>query len=238
MYIYGKNVIEELLKTDLKIHEVYVTNDFNDKNITKLLKNKRISPIIREKKYVDDLVDTYAQGIVAKIDKYKYKSIEELMERASNKEFPLIIILDQLTDIHNFASIIRICECAGVDGIIIPNNRSAEVNAGVYKISSGAIFNVDICMVSNITNAIKKLKDNGYWIVGSDLQTDTDYTSVDYKMSVGLVIGSEGKGIRDNTRKQCDYLVKIPMVGTINSLNASVATGILCYEIFNGRKEG
>ncbi len=160
-----------------------------------------------------------------------------MINKTEEKEYPLIVMLDQITDVHNLASIIRVCECVGVDGIIIPKTRSAEVNAGVYKISSGAIFNVDICQVSNLNNAIKKLKEHNYWIVGSDLATDNDYTSIDYKMKTGLIIGSEGKGIRDTTRKSCDFLVKIPMVGKINSLNASVAAGILCYQIFNDRKE-
>lgn len=237
MYIYGKNTVLELLKTDAKVFEVYVTKDFKHPEIEKLLRNKRINPITKEKVYIDKLVNTFAQGIVAKIADYEYKSLEYLLNKVSSKENSTIMILDQITDVHNFASILRVCECSGVDGVIIPKNNSVSVNAGVYKISSGAIFNVDICMVSNINNTLKKLKDNGFWIVGTDLKTDIDYASVDYKMNVGLVIGNEESGIRESTRKSCDYLVKIPMVGSVNSLNASVAAGILCYQIFNNRRE-
>lgn len=237
MYVYGKNTIKELLLSGQNIHHIYVTKDFDDANIINLIDKKRINAEVKEKKYIDELVDAYAQGIVAKIEDYQYKDLDYLINKTKDKEYPLIVLLDQVTDVHNLASIIRVCECVGVDGIIVPKTRSAAVNAGVYKISSGAIFNVDICQVSNLNNAIKKLKDNNYWIVGSDLATDNDYTSIDYKMKVGLIIGSEGKGIRDTTRKSCDFLVKIPMVGKINSLNASVAAGILCYQIFNDRKE-
>lgn len=237
MYIYGKNTIKELLISNQKVHNIYVTKDFSDDEIINLIKKKRINAEIRDKKYIDGLVDTYAQGIVAEIDNFQYKSLDYLMNKTDDKEYPLIVLLDQVTDVHNLASIIRVCECVGVDGIIIPKTRSAEVNAGVYKISSGAIFNVDICQVSNLSNAIRKMKEHNYWIVGSDLATDNDYTSIDYKMKTGLIIGSEGKGIRETTRKSCDFLVKIPMVGKINSLNASVAAGILCYQIFNDRKE-
>ncbi len=237
MYVYGKNVIRELLKSNTKIYEVFIAKNFDDKDIFNIIKEKRIKFSIKEKKYVDQLVDAFSQGIVAKIDEYNYKTLDYILREASNKEYPFIMILDQITDVNNFASIIRVCECVGVDGIIIPNNRSAEVNASVYKISSGALFNVNVCKVANIASAMKKLKDEGYWIVGTDLNTDYDYTDVDYKMKVGLVIGSEGKGIRENTRKNCDFLVKIPMVGEINSLNASVAAGILSYQIFNNRRE-
>ncbi len=237
MYIYGKNTIVELLKSDTKIFEVYVTKDFKHQEISDLLNRKRIRPIIKEKNYIDKLVGTYAQGIVVKIADYEYKSLDYIMNKVKDKDDALILILDQITDVHNFASILRVCDCVGVDGIIIPKNNSVNVNAGVYKISSGAIFNVDVCMVTNISNTLKKLKDNNFWIVGSDLNTNTYYTSVDYKMNVGLVIGNEESGIRDSTRKNCDYLVKIPMVGSVNSLNASVATGVLCYQIYNSRKE-
>lgn len=237
MYIYGKNTIRELLISDTKVKHIYMVKEFDDLEILNLIKKKRITVEIQERKYIDELVQTHAQGVVAKVPDFEYKSIDYLVSKTKDKEYPLIVMLDQITDVHNLASIIRVCECVGVDGIIIPKTRSAEINATVYKISSGAIFNVDICQVSNLSNAIKKLKDNSYWIVGSDLETNNDYTSIDYKMKVCLVIGSEGKGIRNTTRKHCDFLVKIPMVGKINSLNASVATGILCYQIFNDRKE-
>lgn len=237
MYVYGKNVVNELLKTDLKIHNVLLTKQFDDQNLIKLLKTRNIKIEIKDKKELDNLVESNSQGIVASIDDYKYLNLNDVLDRQTKGEYGFVVILDQITDVHNFASIIRVCECVGVDAIIIPKTRSAVVTPSTYKISSGAIFNVDVCMVSNLNNAIDVLKKNGYWIVGSDLATDSSYDTVDYKMNVGLIIGSEGEGIRSSTRKSCDFLVKIPMVGKINSLNASVATGILCYQIFNQRKE-
>ncbi len=237
MYIYGKNTIVELLKSDTKIYEVFITKDFKHQEIRDLLNRKRIKPTIKEKNYIDNLVNTYAQGIVVKVAQYEYKSLDYLINKVKGKKDALILILDQITDVHNFASILRVCDCVGVDGVIIPKNNSVSVNAGVYKISSGAIFNVDVCMVTNVSNALRTLKENDFWIVGSDLNTKISYTSVDYNMNVGLVIGNEESGIRDSTRKNCDYLVQIPMVGSVNSLNASVATGVLCYQIYNSRKE-
>lgn len=237
MYVYGKNVVEELLKSKQTIHEVYLTKEFNDQTILNELNKLRITLKYVEKKYADELVDNNSQGIVMKIDDFKYCDLDFLIKKTKNNENALIVILDQITDVHNFASIIRVCECVGADGIIIPSNRNAVVNSATYKISSGAIFNVDICMVTNISQTFKKLKDNNYWIIGSDLATDVDYASIDYNMKVGLVIGSEGKGIRENTRKNCDILVKIPMKGSTSSLNASVAAGILTYQIFNNRRE-
>ncbi|MFV0499356.1 MAG: 23S rRNA (guanosine(2251)-2'-O)-methyltransferase RlmB [Bacilli bacterium] len=237
MLVYGKNVIYELLISNEKIQYIIMSKKFSDEKITNLIIKKGIKITIKEKNDIDDMLGTNTQGIIAKINDFQYKSLDDCIIKLKNKQYPLFIMLDQITDIHNLASIVRVCECVGVDGIIIPKTRSAQINADVFKISSGAIFNIDIIQVSNINNAIKKLKENDFWIVGSDLQTNNLYTNVDYKMKMCLVIGSEGKGIRELTRKHCDFLVKIPMVGKINSLNASVATGILCYQIFNDRKE-
>ncbi len=237
MYIYGKNTILELLKSDTDVIEIFHTKEFKSSEILELIKKRRINVKIKEKNYIDKLAGTFAQGIVANINDYQYMSIEKLLNKIKNKKNALVLILDQITDVHNFASILRVCECVGVDGVIIPKNNSVSINAGVYKISSGAIFNVDVCMVTNISNCLRKLKDDGFWIVGSDLSTNTSYVDVDYDFNVGLVIGNEENGIRESTRKQCDYLVKIPMVGSVNSLNASVATGVLCYQIYNSRKE-
>ncbi len=237
MYVYGKNTVLELLQSDTKIYHIYITRNFKHKTVEHLLKKKRIAFEIKEKSYIDNLVNNNAQGIVAKIDPYQYKSLEYLLKKVKDRQDSFFVILDQITDAHNFASILRVCECVGVDGVIIPKNNSATVTATTYKISSGAVCNVDICVVSNLSNTFKSLKEHGFWIVGSDLATDNDYTSIDYKMNVGLVIGNEETGIRTSTKKHCDFLVKIPMEGKVNSLNASVATGILCYQIYNNRKE-
>jgi 23S rRNA (guanosine2251-2'-O)-methyltransferase len=143
-------------------------------------------------------------------------------------------MLDHLEDTHNFGAIIRTCEAAGVDGIIIPKDRSVSVNSTVMKTSSGAAVDVKICMVTNLNSTIKYLKEKGYWIVTSEMDGQ-DYSSVDYKDNMCLIIGNEGKGVSDLVRKNSDFIVSIPMNGKINSLNASVAAGVLIYEVVRQR---
>ena len=145
-------------------------------------------------------------------------------------------MLDHLEDVHNFGAIIRTCEAAGVDGIIIPSDREVLVNPTVIKTSVGTAYDVNIIKVVNLVDTIKLLKDNGYWIVGTSLMTDTDYKDVDYSGNICLVIGNEAKGMSHLVSKNCDYNVKIPMYGKTNSLNASVAAGIMIYEIIGNRK--
>ncbi len=236
MFIYGKNAVIELLNSDYKVLEIIFDCESNVEDIVESAKNKRITIKEERKKNLDKLVDSNSQGIVAKISEYRTFSIEDIVSNKENGR-GLIVILDQITDVNNFASIVRVCECAGVDGIIIPKDRSVKLNSAIGKISSGAIFYSKICVVTNLNQAIKKLKDYNYWVVAGDLQGQTSYTDVDYNMNVALVIGSEGKGIRESTRKSCDYLVKIPMFGEVNSLNASVSCGILTYQIINSREE-
>jgi len=139
-------------------------------------------------------------------------------------------MLDHLEDTHNFGAIIRTCEAAGVDGIIIPKDRSVSVNSTVMKTSSGAAINMKICMVTNLNQTIKYLKDKGYWICSSDMNGQ-NYTSVDYSDKICLVIGNEGNGVSELVKKSSDFIVSIPMTGKVNSLNASVAAGIMIYEV-------
>ena len=148
---------------------------------------------------------------------------------------PFIVILDHLEDPHNFGAIIRTCEAAGVDGIIIPKDRSVSVNSTVMKTSAGALNNMKICMVTNLNRCIDELKDKGIWIVGTDMTDSVSYDSIDYDMPVAIIIGSEGFGISRLVREKCDFVVNIPMKGKVNSLNASVAAGILIYKIFEKR---
>jgi tRNA G18 (ribose-2'-O)-methylase SpoU len=144
----------------------------------------------------------------------------------------IILILDQITDPHNLGAIVRSAVCLGADGIVIPRHNTAEVNHTVMKTSSGAVNYISIAKETNLTNAILFLKNNGYWIAGTDLQTNKIIYETDFKIPLALIIGSEGSGMRDNLKKQCDILVRIPMAGKIGSLNASVSAGIVLYEIF------
>jgi len=173
------------------------------------------------------MVNGVHQGIVAEIPDFKYSDLDDVVE---NKENCLVIILDHLEDPHNFGAIIRTSEAAGVDAIVIPNKRSVEVNPTVLKTSVGAIDNIPVCMVSNIVNTINNLKKQGFWIVGTDMD-GTDYRELDYSGKTAIVIGNEGKGISDLVRKSCDFIASIPMYGKVNSLNASVAAGVMIYEV-------
>ena len=150
-----------------------------------------------------------------------------------NSEYPLIVLLDGVEDPHNFGAIIRTCEAVGVDGIIILERRAVSVTGTVVKTSAGAIDNVKIVQVTNLVRTIAELKDLGYWIVGTDLKDSVDYRKIDYKMKTVLVVGSEGKGMSRLVREACDFIAQIPMKGRVNSLNVSVATAVMLYEIYN-----
>lgn len=231
MYIFGKNVAKETLENNKKVLKAIVSKDFSDKNIIGMLNERHINIEYVSKFDIDKIVSGNHQGIVLSVPDYKYCELDELLE--SDK--PFIAILDHLEDPHNFGAIIRTCEAAGVDGIIIPKDRSVSVNSTVMKTSAGALNNMKICMVTNLNRTIDELKDKGIWIVGTDMTDSVSYDSIDYDMPVAIIIGSEGFGISRLVREKCDFVVNIPMKGKVNSLNASVAAGILIYKIFEKR---
>lgn len=236
MYYYGKNTIKGLIDSKTSLEVVYLNHKFNDKEILNLLKRNNIYYEFVDKEYLDKLSDnSNHQGIVVKTFKYEYKDLKSIVEKNKNNENALILILDGLEDPQNFGSIIRTSEALLVSGIIIPKNRSVKVTPSVARVSTGAINLVDIALVTNINQSIKYLKENNYWIVGADMNTDLLYDQVDYKMKIGLVIGSEGKGISAQTKKECDFLVKIPMYGKISSLNAAISSAIIMYAINSNR---
>ena len=228
MRVYGKNVAKEILQKPKTIKKAYIYENFSDNEILEQLKKAGIRCKFLDKKSLDDTEEGNHQGIILEIDDYKYTFLDELLDR------DIIVILDHLEDPHNFGAIIRTCEAAGINSIIIPKDRSVKVNATVMKTSAGTLENVDICMVSNIVNAIKTLKDNGFWIIGTDME-GTDYRKIDYKGKIAIVIGNEGKGLSRLTEENCDFVAKIPMYGTVNSLNASVAAALVIYEAVMNR---
>ncbi len=175
------------------------------------------------------------QGIIAVKSDQKYSSLEELISLSKQKRYPLLLILDSIQDTHNLGAILRSAECAGVDGIILTKYNSAPINETVNKTSAGAISYLKICTVNNLSVSIKQLKENGFWIVGSSLDNSKNYNEVDYKIPVALIVGNEEKGIRKLTADNCDFIVSIPMNGKVQSLNVSVATGILLFEILRQR---
>jgi 23S rRNA (guanosine2251-2'-O)-methyltransferase len=171
------------------------------------------------------------QGTVFQVDDYQTLALEPFIESLDLKKNPLILMLDQITDVHNIGAIIRSSEAGGVEAIIIPKHRSAKINGTVAKTSSGAIEHVNIIEVTNLTNTLEYLKEKGFWTVGTDLSADKSYQDIIIDTPLCLVIGSEGKGISKNVKNHVDYNVKIDMVGQINSLNASVSAGILIFDI-------
>ena len=221
MYIYGKNVAKDAKN----IKKAYVQNNFKDKEIL----NKLNVPIKYVDKYtLDKMVDGLHQGIVLEVEDYKYASLDDLNEE-------IIVILDHLEDPHNLGAIIRTCEAAGITNIIIPKDRSVTVNSTVVKTSAGTIDKVKIAQVTNIVNTIKTLKDKGYWVIGTDME-GTSYTEIDYKGKIVIVIGNEGNGMSRLVKENCDFISTITMNGTVNSLNASVAAGIVIFEAIKQRR--
>lgn len=233
MFVYGKNVARDLLNGDNYVKEVFLQDNFGDKEIIDLLKKKNIPTKIRTKKQIDDLCSGLNQGIILSIPDYQYSNLDSII----NSELDdVVVLLDHLEDPHNLGAIIRTCEAAGIRSIVLSKNRQVQVNATVMKTSAGTLQNVNIVSVSSIANCIDTLKDNGYWIVGTSLLESVDYRTVDYSGKIAIVIGNEGSGISSLVAKKCDFLVKIPMYGKTNSLNASVAAGIMIYEVIRNRK--
>ena len=203
--------------------------DFDDKSINSLIEKNKIKVEYLNKKEFSKFDKYSHQGIILDIEDFNYTDYEEFLSVDNAK----IVILDHLEDPHNLGAIIRTCEAAGILGIIIPKDRSVDINSTVMKTSAGALENVKIAKVTNLVNVIDDLKENGFWIVGTSLNGNLDYRDVDYTGKIVLIIGNEGNGMSKAVEDSCDYLTKIPMYGKINSLNASVAAGIMIYEMIS-----
>jgi 23S rRNA (guanosine2251-2'-O)-methyltransferase len=175
------------------------------------------------------------QGIIAKKSSYKFFELEEIISHAKQKKYALLLLLDSIQDTHNLGAILRTAECSDVDGVILTKHHSAPVNETVVKTSAGATEHLKIAQVNNLVQAIKILKDNGFWIAGSSLENSKPYTEVDYKIPLALIVGNEEKGMRRLTSENCDILINIPMKGKIQSLNVSVAAGVILFEIMRQR---
>ena len=230
MYIYGKNVAHEYLDSNKKIDRVFLSNNFNDNEIISKIRRKNIRCKTLSKFDMDKKVNGLHQGIILEVEDYKYSSLEELL----SIENGFLVMLDHIEDPHNFGAIIRSCEAAGVDGIIIPEDRNVQVTGTVLKTSVGTAEKMKIARVVNLNNTIGKLKDNGYWIYGTDME-GTDYRTLDYKGKICIICGNEGKGISKLVKENCDFIATIPMKGDVNSLNASVATAIIIFEAMKQR---
>ena len=242
MYVIGRNPVLEILKTDKEIEKILVAKGQLKGSINKIIamaKDKNIVVQHVDKKKLDQVSQGGShQGVVALISEYKYSTVDDILNKARKlEEPPFLLILDRIEDPYNLGSIVRTAECSGVHGIIIPKRRSAHVTETVYKSSAGAVEYMLIAKVNNLSNTIDKLKEEGLWIYGAHMEGRDKYFDVDLTGPMALVIGSEGKGISRLVKEKCDFLLNIPMVGKISSLNASNAASILMYEVVRQKYE-
>ena len=238
--IEGRNAVLELLESDKDINKIYITKGELKGSINKIIaiaNEKKVIIVQKDKKQMDMMAQSENyQGVIAVVPPYEYVDVEDILEVAKERnEDPFILILDGIEDTHNLGAIIRTAETAGVHGIIIPKRRAAQVNSTVSKVASGALEYMKIARVNNITDTISKLKDKGVWICGTAIDADKFYYDQNLTGPLAIVIGNEGKGISDLVKRNCDFLVKIPMKGKVTSLNASVSTGIIVYEAVKQR---
>ena len=238
--IYGFNPVIEALGSDREIDKILI------KDGIKHSKASKITAMAKEKKIPFQFVnqaklDTLAeggnhQGVVAFAAAHTYSTVEDILSYANEKgEPPFVVILDSITDPHNLGSIIRTANAAGVHGIIIPKNRSVGLNSTVFKVSAGASEYTKVAKVTNLSRTVEDLKKQGLWVTGTDLSAEGMHYNCDLKGPLAVIIGSEGEGMSRILKEKCDFLVKIPMLGQIESLNASVAAGVLIYEAVRQR---
>ena len=235
--ICGRNPVIEALKSGTELDTIYICGSGGSLNlIRKLAKDSGVVVKDAQEKKLSQLSGGAShQGVVAVGACGKYVSVEGILAVSREKGTkPFIIICDEIEDPHNLGAIIRTAETSGADGVIIPKRRSASLNATVFKTSAGAASYVPVARVSNLASCIDQLKENGVWIYGTDASGE-EYTRTDFTGSCALVIGSEGFGISKLIQKKCDFMIKLPMLGKINSLNASVAAGIFMYEVLRQR---
>lgn len=236
--VAGRNAILELLKSDKDINKIYVSRGERHGSINEIIaraKEKRVVLVEVESSKLDNMAENH-QGVVAVVPPFNYCEVEDILDLAKEKnEDPFVLILDGIEDPHNLGSIIRTAETAGVHGIIIPKRRNVAVNSTVSKVSTGATAYVKVARVNNLNDTIRKLKDSGLWVIGTDGDADTLYYNQDLKGPLAIIVGSEGFGMSKLVKENADILIKIPMKGKITSLNASVSAGIVIYEAVKQR---
>lgn len=238
--ICGRNPVLEALRSGREIDRLFVAHGTGGGSVTAIIAKCRAKGILI-KEISPQKLDYYCgganhQGVAVMFASQEYATVDDMFALAETRgEKPFLIICDEIEDPHNLGAIIRTAEATGVHGVIIPERRSASLNATVAKAACGALEYVPVARVTNIANAIDALKERGVWVFGADMDGD-DYTKTDFDTPCALVIGNEGKGIGALTAKKCDAILSLPMLGKINSLNASVAAGILMYEVVRSRK--
>lgn len=243
----GRNSIIEALNAGREINKLWVLESVDGKKqdplLTKILleaSRKKIPVMRARREALDRMSQTHNhQGVIAQVASHEYTPIEDILKKAEDEgRKPCLVVLDGLKDAYNLGSVLRIADAAGVDGVVIPKHRSIGLDSVVAKASAGAIEYVPVARVTNIAATLRDLKDNhGFWVFGTAAEGTTPYDKADYKGSIAIVIGSEGEGMHDNVQKECDFLLSIPMAGSVNSLNAAVAAGIVIFEAVKNRNE-
>ncbi len=244
--IIGRKPVLEAINSGEELEQVYILygqqgNIINTIRVAAKKHGIKYNQIPLEK-FRTIVKDGNTQGVVALKPAYKFYSLDEIIKFAKSSTAPLILILDSIQDTHNVGAILRTADCSGVNGVIVTKRNSAPINATVVKTSAGATEHVKIVQVNNLANTIEILKENGFWLVGSSLEPASPagrnarpYTEIDYSVPIALIVGNEEKGIRKLTADKCDFLVKISMAGKLQSLNVSVATGSLLFEVMRQR---
>lgn len=238
-FIIGKNPVIEALKSHRDINKILIAEGSQRgqmKQVTQLAKEKNVLVQFVPKKKIDQITDGNHQGVLAYVAAYRYAELDDLFAAAKEKnEPPFFLLLDEIEDPHNLGSIMRTADAIGAHGIIIPKRRAVGLTATVAKASAGAIEYIPVVRVTNLARTIDELKELGVWIAGTAADGAEDYRRFDASLPLGLVIGNEGKGMSRLIREKCDFLIKLPMVGKVTSLNASVAASLLMYEVYRKR---
>ena len=238
--IGGKNPIVEALRSGRELNKIWIAEGLNKKGIGEILSLANEAKIVVQavpKRKLDGMLDVNHQGIIASVAAYDYAELEDLFKIAAQRnEDPFFLILDELEDPHNLGSILRTADASGVHGVIIPRRRAVGLTGVVAKASTGAIEHIPVVRVNNLSQTVEDLKKKGVWIAGTDATGATDYRLMDATLPLAIIIGSEGKGMSRILKEKCDFLYKLPMVGHVTSLNASVAASLLMYEVLRKRQ--
>ena len=238
MKIEGRNAVLELLKTDKTIDKILIMNGMRDnesRSVINAIRSKGCKFQFVEKAIMDKETETRRhQGFIAFVSDYVYADFDEMLNKLQDKKDAFIVVLDGVEDPHNLGSILRVSECAGVDGVIIGKRRSAQVNETVMRVSEGSANHIDVARVTNINNTIDALKENGFWTYALEIGGSNIYKT-DLKGRIVIVVGGEDTGVNRLTKEKCDAIITIPMLGKVNSLNASVACGVAVFEALRQR---
>jgi 23S rRNA (guanosine2251-2'-O)-methyltransferase len=237
--IIGRNPVLEALKSERDINKIMIAEGSQKGSMQQIIaiaNERKVFLQFVPKKKIDQMVEGNHQGVIAQVAAYQYAELDDLFAVAAKRnEAPFFLILDELEDPHNLGSIMRTADATGAHGIIIPKRRAVGLTSTVAKASTGAIEYIPVARVTNLSRTVEELKERGIWIVGTDAKGSDDYRNLDGNMPIGIIIGSEGKGMSRILKEKCDFLIHMPMVGKVTSLNASVAAGLLMYEVYRKR---